>query len=49
MNWNDVLASALPTIALLGAGILKTHAKVKQALVTLEAILAAATSGKTGQ
>jgi hypothetical protein len=49
MNWSDVLASVLPTVALLGAGLLKTHAKVKQVLVTLEAVLAAATSGKTGQ
>ncbi len=49
MNWNDVLASALPTIAILGAGLLKTHAKIKAVLVTLEQVLASATSGKTGQ
>lgn len=49
MNWSDVLNSALPTVAILGAGLLRSHLKIRKALEEVQVILAALTSGKSGQ
>lgn len=46
MDWSQVLATALPTIALVGGTLLKTHATVKRVLVAVEQILSVATSDK---
>lgn len=44
MDWSQVLATALPTVVLVGGTLLRTHGKVRRVLAAVEAILSAVTT-----